>query len=121
MTQRGSNITPERLRFDFSHSSPLTKIQLAETQAWVQSAIEDDLPILRRVGSVDQAAKDGALGLFGDRYAEQVSVYEIGDRSLEVCAGPHADRTGELGRFRIVKEQSCAAGVRRIRATLESC
>ena len=117
--QRGSNITRERLRFDFSHGSAMTPAQLERTRAWVQAAIDDDLPVIRDVTDPDRARADGALGLFTDRYDDRVSVYSIGDRSLEVCAGPHVDRTGELGRFRIVKEGSSGAGVRRIRAVLE--
>jgi alanyl-tRNA synthetase len=117
--QRGSNITRERLRFDFSHDAPLTPEQLERTRAWVQQAIDDDLPVVRTVQPVADARASGALGLFPDRYESSVSVFAIGDRSVELCAGPHAAHTSELGRFRIVGERSCAAGVRRIRATLD--
>ena len=117
--QRGSNITRERLRFDFSHGSAMTPEQLERTQAWVQAAIDADLAVTCDVTEPDRARAEGALGLFDERYADRVSVYAIGDRSLEVCAGPHVARTGELGRFRILKEGSSGAGVRRIRAVLE--
>jgi alanyl-tRNA synthetase len=119
--QRGSNITAERLRFDFSHDSPLTPEQLERTRAWVQRVIDEDLPVTRSLQTTVDAKADGAIGLFPDRYDAHVSVYTIGDRSKELCAGPHAATTGELGRFRILGERSCGAGVRRIRAVLDDC
>jgi alanyl-tRNA synthetase len=117
--QRGSNITAERLRFDFAHAEKLTPEQLAEIEALVNQQIARDLPVTWAEMSVGQARDAGAIGLFGERYGEQVKVYTIGDWSKEICGGPHVDRTGALGRFRIVKEQAVGAGARRIRAVLE--
>ena len=116
--QRGSNISADRLRFDFSHGGALTSEERSAVEAWVQQAIDRDLPVYREVSTSEAAKARGATGLFDDRYDGEVSVYGIGDLSLEICAGPHVERTSELGRFRIVKEQSCGAGMRRIRALL---
>ncbi|MDD9934832.1 MAG: alanine--tRNA ligase-related protein, partial [Myxococcales bacterium] len=118
--QRGSNITADRLRFDFRHAAALTPEQRQRVEAWVQRAIDADLLVERDVVSLQSAKGRGALGLFDERYDADVSVYAVGDLSLEICAGPHVERTGDLGRFRIVKEQSCGAGLRRIRAILET-
>jgi len=117
--QRGSNITPERLRFDFAHPDKLTEDQLAEVERLVNEQIEADLPIEWRETSVEEAGAAGAIGVFAERYGERVRVYSVGDYSREICGGPHVERTGELGRFRIVKERSIGAGLRRIRAILE--
>jgi alanyl-tRNA synthetase len=117
--QRGSNITAERLRFDFSHGAQLSPEQLAAVEALVNEQIWRDLPVSYAEMSVDAAREASAIGLFGERYGEQVKVYTIGDFSKEICGGPHVERTGGLGRFRIVKEQAVGAGVRRIRAVLE--
>ena len=116
--QRGSNITTERLRFDFSHDEKLTEAQLAEVEALVNVQIARDLPVTWAEMSLAEAQRSGAIGLFEQRYGDRVKVYSIGDFSKEVCGGPHVERTGELRRFRIVKEQAVAAGVRRIRAVL---
>lgn len=117
--QKGSNITAARLRFDFAHGKPMSPEEIERVQAVVNARIGDDLPIDMRVMKLKEALSDGAIALFGEKYQEDVKVYSIGDYSREVCGGPHAQRTGELGRFRIVKEQSSSAGVRRIRAVLE--
>lgn len=116
--QKGSNITPERLRFDFSFSRPMTAEEIAETERLVNLAIERRLPVTCEELPVEEARKTGAIGLFGDRYGEVVKVYTMGDFSKEICGGPHAQNTGELGRFIITKEQSSSAGVRRIKAEL---
>ncbi len=116
--QKGSNITPERLRFDFSFSRPMTPDEIAETQRLVNEAIERKLPIICEEMPIEDARKTGAIGLFGDRYGEVVKVYTMGDFSKEICGGPHAQNTGELGHFVITKEQSSSAGVRRIKAEL---
>jgi alanyl-tRNA synthetase len=117
--QRGSNITRDRLRFDFSHPSRLTPEQLASVEAWVNRQVAADLPVSWE--DVDRAAAlaRGAVGLFAERYGERVKVYRIGEVSLEICGGPHVPRTGELGRFRIVKEEAVGTGIRRIKAVLE--
>lgn len=116
--QKGSNITPERLRFDFSFGRPMTKEEIEKTEALVNQAIEQNLPITCDEMPVEDARKTGAIGLFGDRYGEVVKVYSMGDFSKEICGGPHAASTGELGKFVITKEQSSSAGVRRIKAEL---
>jgi len=116
--QKGSNITPERLRFDFSFSRPMTAEEISETEKLVNEAVSRNLPVICEEMSVEEARKAGAIGLFGDRYGEVVKVYTMGDFSKEICGGPHAERTGELGKFVITKEQSSSAGVRRIKAEL---
>jgi alanyl-tRNA synthetase len=117
--QKGSNITPERLRFDFTHPDKMTPEQLAEVEKIVNEQIGRDLPIVCEVMTLEQAKESGAMALFSAKYGEQVKVYAAGDFSKEVCGGPHSARTGELGRFKIQKEESSSAGVRRIRAVLE--
>ncbi len=125
VVQRGSNITPERLRFDFSHPAKMTPEQVAEVERIVNQNIARDWPMNISQMSPDEAFAAGALGAFGDRYGPVVSVYTAGDPSgewysKEICGGPHVRHTGELGRFRIVKEESSSAGVRRIRAVVEA-
>ena len=117
--QKGSNITEERLRFDFTFPRPMTKEEIAEVERLVNLAIEADVPVVCEEMTVEEAKKQGAIGLFANKYGEKVKVYTMGDFSKEICGGPHAARTGELGRFKIVKEQSSSAGVRRIKAVLE--
>jgi len=117
--QKGSNITAERLRFDFSHPEPMTIEQLRRVEEIVNQQIKRDLPVHFETLTLEEARKRGAIALFGDRYDEKVKVYFVGDFSMEVCGGPHVERTGELGSFHIIKEQSSSAGVRRIRAVLE--
>lgn len=117
--QMGSNITAERLRFDFAHPEKVSEDQLRRVEEIVNRQIEADLRVSVDVMSADQAKKTGAFAFFDERYAEKVKVYSIGDFSKEVCGGPHVAHTNELGRFRITKEQSSSAGVRRIRAVLE--
>lgn len=117
--QKGSNITAERLRFDFSHPAPLTDEEKTEVEKLVNGAISANLPVTMEVMPLEQAKKIGAMALFGEKYEDIVKVYKIGDFSMEVCGGPHVEHTGTLGRFVIKKEQSSSAGVRRIRAVLE--
>lgn len=116
--QMGSNITAERLRFDFSYPEKLTPEQIQAVEDIVNRQIENDLPVSVEVMSLDQATQSGALAFFGDKYGEQVKVYTIGSFSKEVCGGPHVSRTGELSRFKIVKQEAVGQGVRRIRAVL---
>ncbi len=118
--QKGSNITPERLRFDFTHPDKMTPEQLAEVERIVNEQIARDLPVTCEVMTLDQAKASGATALFSAKYGEQIKMFSAGDFSKEVCGGPHAARTGELGRFKIQKEESSSAGVRRIRAVLEN-
>ncbi len=117
--QKGSNITPERLRFDFSHPSKMTPEQIKAVEDKVNEVIQQDLPVKMAVMSLEEAKQSGATALFDAKYGEQVKLYSVGDFSSEVCGGPHVGRTGELGHFRIKKEESSSAGVRRIRAILE--
>ena len=119
VAQKGSNITAERMRFDFSHSAPMTKEEINLVENMVNEQIERNLPIIMEVMALDSAMTSGAIALFGEKYETQVKVYSIGDFSKEVCGGPHVEHTGTLGRFHIQKEQSSSAGVRRIRAVLE--
>lgn len=116
--QKGSNITAERLRFDFNFPRPLTAEEIAEVEKIVNGEIAKDEPVKLEEMTVEDAKAAGAIGVFASKYGEQVKVYTIGF-SKEICGGPHAARTGELGKFRIVKEQSSSAGVRRIKAVLE--
>jgi alanyl-tRNA synthetase len=124
VVQRGSNITAERLRFDFSHPQKVTPEELAEIQRIVNENIARDWPMKVREMSPDAAFAEGALGAFGDKYGPVVTVYTAGNPdgewySKEICGGPHVEHTGALGRFRILKEESSSSGVRRIRAVLE--
>jgi alanyl-tRNA synthetase len=117
--QRGSNITTERSRFDFSHPTKLTPDELSQVERLVNEQIELDVPVTWVEMSVEEAKDQGAIGLFEARYGERVKVYQIGTFSKEICGGPHVEHTGELGRFKIVKEESAGRGIRRIRAVLE--
>jgi alanyl-tRNA synthetase len=119
ITQRGSNITPERLRFDFNLDRKLTDDELKAVEAEVNSAIKKAMPVERLEMSVEQAKKLGAQAMFEAKYEEKVSVYKIDNYSTEICAGPHVKNTKELGHFKIIKEESIAAGIRRIKAILE--
>jgi len=117
--QMGSNITPERLRFDFSHDQKMTPEQIKEVEDKVNAKIKESIKVDKDEMTVDEAHKSGATGLFANRYGEKVSVYTIGKYSKEICMGPHVKNTSELGRFKIVKEEAVAAGIRRIKAVLE--
>ncbi len=117
--QKGSNITTERLRFDFSHPEKMTKGQLQQVEDIVNEQIKRDLPVTCEEMTLEEAKRAGAMGLFENKYGEKVKVYTIGDFSKEICGGPHVTHTGELGHFKIKKEESSSAGVRRIKAILE--
>jgi len=117
--QVGSNITPERLRFDFTHPERVTEEQLRQVEQLVNKAIADNLPVTVKVEPLKDALAEGALAFFGERYGDVVKVYTIGDFSKEVCGGPHVTSTGELGHFRIIKEEAVGQGKRRIRAVVE--
>jgi len=120
INQKGSNITPKRLRFDFNFDRKLTEQELLSIEEIVNEQIQRALPVKRTDTTLDEAKKMGSQAVFEQRYGDQVSVYSIGDFSLEICSGPHVNNTGELGRFRIIKEEGISAGVRRIRAVLDS-
>ena len=117
--QKGSNITAERLRFDFNFDRKLTDEELRKAEAWVNQRIAEKIDVEKREMNVEDAKSLGAQAEFGVRYPEIVSVYIIGDYSKEICMGPHVKNTGDLGKFRITKEESSAAGIRRIKAILE--
>ncbi|MBI2050750.1 MAG: alanine--tRNA ligase [Parcubacteria group bacterium] len=117
--QKGSNITAERLRFDFVHPQKMTAEEIKKVEGWVNDAIKKDYPVSCEEMSVKEAKAQGAMGLFEGKYAGKVKVYSIGDVSKEICGGPHVEHTGVLGTFRITKEESASSGVRRIRAVLE--
>lgn len=119
IAQKGSNITAERLRFDFSFPRKLTPEEVKAVEAAVNDIIARDMPISFQEMTVEQAKEAGAIGLFESRYAERVKVYSMGDFSKEICGGPHAEHTGALGKFVIKKEEASSAGVRRIKAILE--
>ncbi|MFA7244878.1 MAG: alanine--tRNA ligase [Candidatus Magasanikbacteria bacterium] len=131
--QKGSNITAERLRFDFSYTDKMTDEQIKEVENLVNSAIKNDYPVTFSEMKVEEARTKNAIGLFGDKYGEMVKVYTVGDPneisakasensltfSREICGGPHVEHTGVMGHFKIMKEESSSAGIRRIKAILE--
>jgi len=117
--QAGSNITSERLRFDFSYSQKLTDAEMAQIEKIVNEQIQMDLPVKCETMPYQQAIDSGALAFFKDRYPEKVNVYSIGKFSREVCAGPHIKHLDELGKFKILKQESVGANLRRIKAILE--
>jgi len=117
--QKGSNITAERIRFDFSHPEKLTDDEKKQVEDIVNKAIKDNYKVSFREMSYDEAMKEEALGFFAERYGDKVKVYSIGDYSKEICNGPHVENTGVLDKFKITKEESSSAGIRRIKAVLE--
>jgi alanyl-tRNA synthetase len=122
VSQKGSNITPERLRFDFSHPAKMTEEEIKEVETLVNGWISSAADVNMEEMGVDEAKEKGATGAFGERYGEKVKVYSIGKNgeiSKEICGGPHVTNIGTLGRFKITKEESASSGVRRIKAILE--
>jgi alanyl-tRNA synthetase len=117
--QRGSNITAERLRFDFTHPEKMNPEQIRQVEGLVNEQIQKNIPVIREEMNLDQARDCGAMGVFGSKYGDRVTVYTIGDFSKEICGGPHVDNTGRLGHFKIAKEESSSSGVRRIKAVLD--
>lgn len=123
--QKGSNITSERLRFDFTHPEKMTAEQIAAVEEEVNKNIQRDLKVQKDIMTPDQARGLGAIGLFGEKYGDTVSIYTISDPSTgevvsrEFCGGPHVEHTAEIGKFKIQKEEAVSAGVRRIKATVE--
>ncbi len=122
--QKGSNITKERTRFDFTHPEKVTPEQLREVEKLVNGWIERDLIVKREVMPLEEAKKLEAIGVFGEKYADTVSVYSVVDSktneviSREFCGGPHVERTGAIGKFKVLKEEAVAAGIRRIKASV---
>ena len=124
INQKGSNITAERLRFDFNFSRKMTDEEKKKVEDIVNKKIAQKLPVHKIIMNKEEAEKTGASHVFGDKYGDEVSVYYIGDSlqtaySKEFCGGPHVDNIGTLGHFRILKEEAVSAGVRRIKAVLE--
>ena len=119
VVQKGSNITAERLRFDFTLDRKMTPEELQQVADIVNEAIDLDIPVICEEMTLEEAKAKGAIGAFGDKYGEKVTVYTIGDYSKEICGGPHAKSTGELKNFKILKEQSSSAKVRRIKAVVD--
>ena len=117
--QKGSNITPERLRFDFNFDRKLTDEEKQAIEDLVNKKIQENIPVELQELTLDEAKQQGAQGVFDSKYGDKVKVYSVGDFSKEICAGPHAENTSELGTFKIKKEQSSSSGVRRIKAVLE--
>ena len=118
VAQKGSNITAERLRFDFTFGRKMTKEEIAEVEKLVNEWIQADVPIEMKETTVAEAKAEGAIGLFESKYGERVRMYTMGPYSKEICGGPHAQHTGELVSFKIKKEESSSAGVRRIKAVI---
>ena len=117
--QKGSNITAERMRFDFSHNSKMTEEEKQKTEDLVNEYIKMAIPVEKLEMKKEDAINAGAEAMFADKYGDIVSVYKIGDVSMELCGGPHVHNTSELGHFKIKKEEASSAGVRRIKAILE--
>ena len=122
--QRGSNITPERLRFDFSYNSKMTDEQKLKVEEIVNKKIKEALPVKQIIMPKEDAEKTGARHLFNEKYNNEVSIYFVGNNielaySREFCGGPHVNNTSELGTFKIQKEEAVSAGVRRIKAVLQ--
>ena len=116
--QKGSNITAERLRFDFTWPEKMTDEQIKQVEDLVNQWIQQGIAVSKKVTTVEEAKNEGAMALFGSKYGDQVTLYTIGDVSKEICCGPHVENTSELGSFKITKEQSSSAGVRRIKAVI---
>ena len=119
VNQRGQNITPERLRFDFNIDHKLTEQEILDIETIVNDNIKADIPVVREEMSVIEAKKSGATGIFDDKYGDIVSVYTIGTVSKEICGGPHVAKTSELKEFKIIKEESSSSGIRRVKAILK--
>ena len=117
--QKGSNITPERLRFDFNFDRKLTDQEKQKIETAVNNIIDKNIPVEKQELTINQAKKQGAEGVFDEKYGDKVTVYKVHNFSKEICAGPHVENTSELGKFKIKKEESSSAGVRRIKAILE--
>lgn len=117
--QRGSHINSERLRFDFSFDRKLTEEEITKVESIVNKAIHEKIDVICKEMNVDEAKNSGAIGIFDSKYGDIVKVYEIAGYSLEICGGPHAANTSELGYFKIIKEQSSSSGVRRIKAIVD--
>ena len=116
--QKGSNITPERLRFDFNFPRKMLPEELKQLEDFVNDAIKKEIEVTCEEMTLDQARARGAKGIFANKYGDKVKVYTIGNVSKEICGGPHANNTRELKSFKIIKEESSSSGVRRIKAVI---
>ena len=129
--QKGSNITKNRLRFDFTHSQKMTQEEKKKVEELVNGAISKDYPVSCKEMTVQEAKARGALGFFEGRYGEKVKVYTVGDPntpptgnpddptfSMEICGGPHVEHASEIGKFKIIKEEAASSGIRRIKAVI---
>jgi len=116
--QEGSNITSERLRFDFSHPRALTETEMSQVENLINQKIKENLKVNKTIMAKSSALKSGALAFFKETYPDQVSVYTVGDFSKEICSGPHVDSTGEIGSVKLIKQESIGAGKRRIYAVV---
>ncbi len=119
VVQKGSNITPERLRFDFNLDHKMTEEELKTLENFVNDAIAKAIDVKCEVMTLEEARKSGAHGTFSNKYGEEVKVYTIGTVSKEICGGPHAENTSELHHFKILKEESSSSGIRRIKAVID--
>jgi len=127
VSQKGSNITPERLRFDFSYNQKMTLEEIKQVEDLVNDKIKENLPVKMEEITLEEAKTAGATGAFESKYGERVKVYTIGNPSInsgppfsrEICGGPHVKHTGEIGKFKIIKEESSSAGIRRIKAIVQ--
>jgi len=117
--QRGSNITPERLRFDFNLDHKMTPEEIAELEAFVNNVINQKIDVVCEEMPLDKAREIGAHGIFDSKYGDKVKIYIIGDVDKQICGGPHANNTGDLHHFKITKEESSSSGIRRIKAILD--
>jgi alanyl-tRNA synthetase len=118
VSQKGSNITAERLRFDFSHPTKLTNEEIKKVEDLVNEKIAENIAVTKKEMNKNEAIAQGAMAFFPEKYPEITNVYSIGDFSKELCGGPHVSSTGEIGRIKIVKEESVGSGSRRIYAQL---
>lgn len=116
--QEGSNITADRLRFDFSHPQPLTSSEITQIETLINAKITADIPVIKTIESKESALKSGAMAFFKQTYPDQVSVYTIGDFSKELCGGPHVGSTGKIGSVKLIKQESIGAGKRRLYVAL---
>ncbi len=116
--QMGSDLTPERLRFDFTHPRPLTKEEKEKVELIVNQKIKESLEVKKEFMPYNEAIKKGALAFFKEKYPETVSVYKVGNYSMELCGGPHVKNTSEIKSFKIIKEESIGQGIRRIKAVV---
>jgi len=119
IVQKGSNITPERLRFDFNFDRKLTQEEIKKVEDLVNKKIKEGINLKKEEMSLEDAKKRKAQGVFEHKYGDRVSVYSVGDFSIEICGGPHVKNTKDIGKFKIIKEESSAAGIRRIKAVVE--